>query len=343
MVDMKSWSIAVLALALLSVTRPAVGREIVDMAGRHVTIPDKIAKVYGSSPPVTLLLYALAPDYMIGLNTPYATNEPKLLRKDVAALPALGSQAGMGRQFNPEEVVSRRPDLVIAWLDRFVDTAKAEASFAKIGLPVVFIKLDTLAEYPAAFRFLGALFDRTDRAEQLARYIETAQARVAKAVDVVPSAQRLRVYYAEGPDGLATECDKSFHAEPITLAGGDNVRHCASSTHVGMEKISLEQVIALKPDLILAQDRTFAKGVLTNANWRNVPAVAQKRVVYVPHAPFNWLDRPPSYMRALGVQWLANLFYPSRYAFDLNAEARTFYKLFLGVEIDDGDITRIMN
>jgi iron complex transport system substrate-binding protein len=341
---MKRWSIALLALLLIySAAPPAAGREIIDMAGRHVTIPDKIAKVYGSSPPVTLLLYALAPEYMVGLNTPYVTTEPKLLRKEIAALPALGSQSGMGRQFNPEEVLSRRPDLVIAWLDRFVDTAKAEASFTKIGLPVVFIQLDTLAEYPAAFRFLGALFDRKDKAEELARYIETAQARVAKAVGDILPAQRLRVYYAEGPDGLATECDKSFHAEPIALAGGDNVRRCEQSTHIGMEKISLEQLIALRPELILAQDRAFAKSVLENANWRNVPAVAQRRVVYVPHAPFNWLDRPPSYMRALGVQWLANLFYPSRYPLDLNAETKTFYKLFLGVEIDNADLARIMN
>jgi iron complex transport system substrate-binding protein len=336
--------VALLAFALISeVAFPAAGREIVDMAGRHVTIPDKIAKAYGSSPPVTLLLYALAPEYMIGLNTPYATTEPKLLRKEITALPALGSQSGMGRQCNPEEVLSRRPDLVIAWLDRFVDTAKAEASFTKIGLPVVFIRLDTLAEYPAAFRFLGALFDRKEKAEELARYIETAQARVAKALGDIPPARRVRVYYAEGPDGLATECDKSFHAEPITLAGGDNVRHCEQSTHMGMEKIGLEQIIALQPELILAQDKTFAQSVLRNANWRNVPAVAQKRVVYVPHAPFNWLDRPPSYMRALGVQWLANLFYPSRYPLDLNAETKKFYKLFLGVEIDDADVARIMN
>lgn len=333
-------------LALLSICfagAPSVAREIVDMAGRHVVAPDRIDKVYGSSPPVTLLLYALTPDYMIGLNTPYATAETRLLRKRIMELPALGSQSGMGRQFNPEEVLSRHPDIVIAWLDRFVDATKAEATFAKLGLPVVFIKLDTLAEYPAAFRFLGALFDRKEKAEELARYIEEAQARVDRAVGDIPQAERLRVYYAESPDGLATECDKSFHAEPIRLAGGDNVHHCEQSTHMGMEKISLEQAIALRPELILSQDKSFAASVSSNANWRNVPAVAKGRVVYVPHAPFNWLDRPPSYMRALGVQWLANLFYPERYPFDLKAETKKFYSLFLGVEIDDADFSRIMN
>ena len=35
---------------------PAPAREIVDMAGRHVQIPDRIERVYGSAPPLSVLL-----------------------------------------------------------------------------------------------------------------------------------------------------------------------------------------------------------------------------------------------------------------------------------------------
>lgn len=344
LVQKQSSGFRILFLSLLMVALPCVAaaREIVDMAGRHVVIPDKIARVYGSSPPATLTLYALAPELMIGLNTPYQAGEKSLLRKEIATLPALGSQAGFGRALNPEEVMSRHPDLVIAWLDRFVDNAKAEASFAKMGMPVVFVRLDTLADYPAAFRFLGDLFGRKEKAEALASYIEDAQTRVRKAVGDVPAAEKARVYYAESADGLATDCDKSFHAEPIVLAGGDNVYHCEQATHMGMEKISLEQIVALAPAIILSQDKSFATAAKTNPAWRNVSAAKAGRVFYVPHEPFNWLDRPPSYMRALGVQWLANLFYPSRYPFDVKSETQKFYTLFLGVDIDDADVERIL-
>jgi iron complex transport system substrate-binding protein len=317
-------------------------REIIDMAGRHVTIPDRITRVYGSSPPATLAIYALAPEAMIGLNTPYQIGEQSLLRKEIESLPSLGSQAGFGRTLNPEEVMSRHPDLVIAWLDRFVDNAQAEAKFGKMGLPVVFVKLDTLGDYPATFRFLGVLFERNEKAEALAAYIEEAQARVKRAVGDVPPAQKARVYYAESPDGLVTDCDKSFHAEPINLAGGDNVYHCEQATHMGMEKISLEQIIGFRPDFILSQDKSFSTSVAANPAWRNVPAIKSGKVFYIPHEPFNWLDRPPSYMRALGVQWLANLFYRERYPFDLAAETKRFYRLFLGVEISDTDVDHIL-
>ncbi|ARN83733.1 ABC transporter substrate-binding protein [Methylocystis bryophila] len=332
-----------LSLSVLSCATSRAGetREVVDMAGRHVRIPAQIGRVYGSSPPATLAVYAIAPELLIGLNTPFKTDEKALLRKEVVDLPALGSQAGMGRPLNPEEVLSRKPDLVIAWLDGLEDRAKTEESFAKLGLPVVFLKLDTLADYVPAYRFLGEVLGRKQRGAELADYLDDALTRVAKAVGDIPADKKLRVYYAEGPDGLATDCDKSFHAEPIRLAGADDVYHCEPKSHMGMETIGLEQIIALQPQLILALDPNFARSVASLESWRNVPAAKTGRVVAIPRAPFNWLDRPPSFMRGLGVQWLANLFYPSRYPLDLKAETKKFYRLFLGVDLSDADYARI--
>ena len=127
------------------------------------------------------------------------------------------------------------------------------------------------------------------------------------------------------------------------MAHADNVHHCQQSTHQGMEKISLEQIIAYHPQLILALDRTFAAHAASNPAWRNVDAVKAGRIVVVPRTPFNWLDRPPSFMRALGIQWLANMFYPDHYPFDLRAETKAFYKLFVGVDISDAEVDKIVN
>jgi iron complex transport system substrate-binding protein len=341
---MRSRLIALIVLILMAPIGAQAGekREIADMAGRRVVVPAEPKRIYGSSPPVTLTLYALAPERLIGLNVPFRGDEKPYLKKEVRDLPVIGSQAGMGRRLNLEEVASLRPDLVIAWLDRFIDPSTVEATFAKIGVPVVFVRLDTLADYPAAFLFLGNLLGRAEKAAELARYISSAMERVGKATEDIPPNERIRVYYAETADGLATDCDKSFHTEPIRLAAGDNVYHCEQSSHFGMDKIGLEQIIALQPQLILAQDKRFASVVENNAQWRNVEAVKNGRIVLIPHAPFNWLDRPPSYMRALGIQWLANLFYPSRYPFDLKSETKKFYWLFLGVEPSDEDVALIL-
>jgi iron complex transport system substrate-binding protein len=317
-------------------------REIVDMAGRHVTISDKVTKVFVSSYPLTMLFYAFAPDLLIATNFPLAEPAKEFVPHEVAALPAIGGTPGQGRTLNPEEVMALKPELILAWVDPFGDNDHTEKQFAATGLPIVFVSMNRLADYPAALRFLGILFERETRATQLATYIENAIDNVQRAVANLPEDKKLKVYYAESRDGLATECDTSFHIEPIVIAGAKNVHHCPQTTHFGMEKVSLEQIIQDKPDMILAQEPRFAEAVAANPVWRNVEAVSNGRVVTIPRLPFNWIDRPPSFMRALGIQWLANLFYPDLFPIDLKAETKRFYSLFLGVELSEGDVARIL-
>jgi iron complex transport system substrate-binding protein len=318
-------------------------REIVDMAGRHVTIPDRLTKVFVSSYPLTMLFYAFAPDLLVATNFPLGEPAKPFVPPQVAALSAIGGAPGQGRTLSPEEVMVLKPDVILAWIDPFGDNDHTEKQFAATGRPIVFVSMEHLADYPAALHFLSSLFGREPRAAALAAYIEDALARVQQAVANLPADKRLKVYYAESRDGLATECDTSFHVEPIAIAGGDNIHHCQQMTHLGMEKVSLEQIIEDQPDLILAQDPRFTEAVAATPLWRKVDAVAKDRIVAIPRLPFNWIDRPPSFMRALGIQWLANLFYPNLFPLDLKTETKKFYSLFLGVELSDADLDRILH
>ena len=47
-------------------------------------------------------------------------------------------------------------------------------------------------------------------------------------------------------------------------------------------------------------------------------------------------------MCALGIQWLASIFHPQRFAFDLKAETRRFYREVLGIELADADVALIL-
>jgi iron complex transport system substrate-binding protein len=314
-------------------------REIVDMAGRRVTVPTHIGRVFGASPPTTLLLYALAPETLVALNAPLRGDEGPFLRKEVLELPALGGSSGAGRRLNPEEAINRRPDVIISWFDESGAPQGRDASLDKAGAPMVYVKLGNLPDHAAAFRFLGELLGKKERAEALAEYIEAAVARVSAAT---PDEAKVKVYYAMSPDGLATACAESLHSEPIRVAGGDNVYSCEGVPPKGMLRIGLERIVVLQPQMVLTQDRSFLEDPSTRELWRNVPAVKFGQIFTIPHAPFNWLDRPPSFMRALGVQWLAHLFYPSRFPLDLKAETRRFYALFLGIELTDAQYEQIV-
>ncbi len=333
-----------LVLLLVMACGHAQSREITDMAGRKVTLPDAIARPFGAAPPLTALLYALAPETVRALNMPFTPGSEAYLLPGVADLPVLGSAMGHGKQINPEALLALRPDVALAWKNQNSDLAMdgIEAPFRKAGVPVVYIKLDTLADWPPAFEFVGRLLGREARGKALADYIRQAMARVDKAVAGIPAGQRVTVYYAETPDGLATDCHQSFHAEAIELAGGYNVHRCVLKTMVGQERVDMERVLLWNPRFIVAQDPLFIARAASDARWSRIAAFKAGHVLDVPRKPMNWLDRPPSFMRALGIQWLAAAFYPDRYVQDMRAETRAFYRLFFGVELGEPELSALL-
>jgi len=134
-------------------------------------------------------------------------------------------------------------------------------------------------------------------------------------------------------DGLSTDCDKSGHAELIGVAGGRNVHHCHTQSLFGLEGVSLEQVMLYDPDVILVKEPVFFAQVFSDPRWQRIKAVKEKRVYLIPCQPFNWFDRPPSFMRLLGARWLANLLYPDRYRVNMIKETQEFFRLFLAVSL----------
>jgi len=334
----------ILAVLMLPLPLVAAAGELIDMAGRKVVLPDIIERPFGAAPPLTALLYALAPEKVRALNMPFTPGSERFLRPGVADLPVLGSAMGHGKQVNPEALLVLKPDLALAWKNEMSDLAMdaIEAPFRKIGIPVVYIKLDTLADWPPAFEFVGKLLGREARGKALAEYIRSAMARVDKAVAGIPANQRVKVYYAETPDGLATDCHTSFHTEVIELAGGHNVYRCEQKTMYGQERVDMERVLAWNPHVLIAQDPLFLKNAETDPRWQRLAAFKSGQVLDVPRKPMNWLDRPPSFMRALGSQWLAAALYPDRFKVDMRAETRTFYRLFFGVEPTDTELNALL-
>ncbi len=332
-----------LALVPIVVGLAVQAREITDMAGRKVTIPDKITRVYSAQPYTSVALYVVAPDLVINLQPgcfPLGPAENRFLRAGATALPVELTNAVQGEhnQLSLEDILALKPDFALAKGGPNTDASRLEQQFGRIKLPVVFVDLDGAAAYPAGIEFLGRLFGREERAAKLSAYARRALAGVEKAVAGIPAGERLRVYYAESEDGLATESERSFHADPIRLAGGTLVHQGDLRTHFGMEKVSLEQILLYNPDVIVALVPEFTEKVYLDARWKDVKAVKEKRVYTVPRTPFNWLDRPPSIMQIIGIPWLAQRFYPKYYTVDMHQETREFLRLFMGVEATDADM-----
>ena len=325
-----------LSLLLLQlVAMPVFSREIIDMSGRKVIIPETITRVVGISPPATYLLYAVDPTLIGGLNFPPWDSEKKYMVEDYSNLPVIGGFFGQGRILNTEVLLRVKPDFLLfwAWKDDATNQ-KFEATMSQFEFPRGTVCLDSIENYPEALLFLGEVLKRKKRAERLYKYAAEAVNEAKSVAADIGDKIKIRVYYAEGIDGLSTEREGSVHAELIPLAGGINVHKSEAMTHCGMEKVSMEQVLLYAPEVILVKEKSFFDRIYDDPRWQSIPAVCEKRVYMIPHTPFNWFDRPPSFMRLLGVKWLLNILYPDSYPIDMVAETRTFYKLFLGVELN---------
>lgn len=330
-------------IIVLASTEQLQGREITDMFGRKFSFPDTPRKVYSASPPMTNLLYAIDPAMLAGLTVPIREYEKRYLRKEILSLPLLGGWYGQANTPNIEMILKVRPEVIV--VQKFgsaFNSRTNEIILKTVPSPVVAVNLTNVYDYPEAINYLGSLLGRERRAKELAAYAQKAISDIKVFTAGIDKEKKVSVYYAEGVDGLNTDCDASMHTELINLAGGRNVHRCAARDLFGMEKISIEQVMLYDPDVILVFEKAFYRKVFNDRRWRRLRAVRNKHVYLIPNQPFNWFDRPPSFMRLLGVKWVASLLYSDRYRLDMVKETQRFFKLFLGVDLTADEAKKLM-
>ncbi|TAJ84920.1 iron ABC transporter substrate-binding protein [Reyranella sp.] len=334
------------ALALLGaglIARPALAqtRTIVDSAGRKVTLPARIDRLFVAGPPASVLAYTLARDAMVGwIRTP-SPAEKEFLAAPARDLPETGRLTGRGDTVSLERLVAAKPDMVLDFgsvSETFVSLADRVQS--QTGIPYALID-GRFAATAASLKLAGDMLGRAERAANLAAYAEASFAMVDRVLARVPADRRPRVYLARGAEGLETGSRGSINTEIIEHAGAVNVAQGLGGSG-NISNASLEQIIAWQPDIIVTLDRTFFTNVKTKPGWNQVRAVANNRVHLAPSLPWGWIDAPPSLNRLIGLRWLLSLFYPTEAGIDLRAETRGFYELFYGVVLTDEQLARLL-
>jgi iron complex transport system substrate-binding protein len=331
-------------LLIILFAAPASARTVTDSAGRTVTLPDTVERVYAAGPPASILLYVLAPDRLAGWPRAPRDYERPYLAEPYRDLPETGRLTGRGDTANLEAVLRTKPDLIFDF-GSIGDTyiSLADATQAQIGVPYLLID-GRFENTPRALRLMGDVLGVPERAEQLASYAERLFAELDGVLAAVPEDERPRVYLARGPDGLETGLKGSINTEILERAGGRNVADPGDGSLVrrGITRASIEDVIVADPDTVVTWDRNFFERVWSDPLWAGIEALKRKRVYLAPTAPFGWIDRPPSINRLIGLKWLAGLFYPDRFSFDLRRETREFYRLFYHVDLSETELDRLI-
>jgi iron complex transport system substrate-binding protein len=340
-------------LLLLAVALPvgwgqSGARTIVDMAGRKVTVPAQISKVYSTSQIGIIAIYTLNPDALAGWNFALAEGEKKFIPVKYHHLPVLGCWSGRNNTANLEQIIRIHPDCLISMgtIDQsYIDSA--DRIQQQLRIPVILVD-GALSKLDAAYRFFGDLLGCQARARDLGAYCRRTVTAVTKAVAKVPPGKRVKVYYAEGMKGLETDPQGSMHTEVLELAGGINVAEVSLLKGYGRSAVSWEQLLAWNPEVIIVgYDKEAVNGGLyqqirSDSTWGKLKAAQAKRVYQIPSAPFDWFDRPPGVNRIIGVKWLANLLYPGYVRLDLEATVKEFYRKFYRRPLTGAEVAELL-
>jgi len=320
---------------------------ITDQAGREVTVPAQIDKVYCTSPLGTNMVYTLAPEVLVGWNIRPTELEQRYIPEEYRSIVGLGGWFGKNTTGNVEEIIKRAPDIVlnIGTTDAG-SVSDSERVQGLLNIPVVMVD-STLIKTGDAYRFLGELLGYQERAEELAAYADKVIQEALEGAATLAGSDRVSIYYAEGAKGLNTDPEGSEHTEVFTIVGARNVADVQLQEGYGMSPVSLEQVIAWDPEVIIvasdpAEESTAFEQITTSSDWATIAAVKNKQVYVIPHGPFDWVDRPYSIGRLMGIPWVGNILYPDLYDFDLAARVKEFYELFYHFDLDDAELQGLM-
>ena len=300
-------------------------RVFTDSCGREVTVPADIQKIAVSGPLAQMVVFAIAPDKMVGVANAWDESAKAYFDAKYLELPLLGQLYGGKGELNLETLLAAAPDVVI-------DVGEPKDSMAEdldalqeqTGIP--FVHIDAyLASMDDTYAMLGDLLAMPNEAQGLADYCRYAYDKVKAIAD---SVEKVNLLYLTGEEGLNVIARGSYHAEVIDmLCNNLAVVDEPSSKGTGNE-VDMEQILNWNPDAVIFAPGSIYSTVADNENWRTIPAIRDGRYYEVPMGPYNWMGFPPSVQRILGMQWMAKVLYPDAADYDMYETTQTYFQLF---------------
>ena len=298
-----------------------------DSAGRKVELPAKITKIAPSGSMAQIVLFALAPDMLVGLSDKWSKDAEKYIDPKYYNLPALGQFYG-GKNLNLEEIAKVNPDVIIDVGESKTTIVEDMDKISKqVNIPAIHVEATT-ATMPEAFRTLGKLLGREEQGEKLAQYCEQTLKKTQDIMNDVGDNGKVKLLYCCGDDGLNVIAKGSFHAEVIDMTG-NNVAVVKNPSSKGTgNPVDMEQIALWNPDVIIFAPGSIYSTVAGNAAWQKLNAIKKGKYYEVPDVPYNWMGFPPSVNRYIGMIWVTQLLYPDKAQYDVYNEAVKFYDLF---------------
>lgn len=287
-------------IATTAPTEAVISRSIsaTDNEGKTITLAAPAQRIVSLSPASTETLFALrAAAQIVGRDT--FSDYPEQAK----SIPDIGGGFG---ELNIEAILAQKPDLVLASALTPPEQTKA---LSDAGLTV--FTVGNPKDFPELFIMLQTIAQLTGREAEAEVLIDDLKTRVAAVeVKLTGVSQRPLVFYeidGTDPNAVWTPGPGTFIDTLINMAGGENLGANLQGEWV---QISLEELIARDPDLILLGDAIWGgvtvESVQSRAGWEALEAVQDGSVF-----PFddNLVSRPGPRL-VDGLEGLACLLHP---------------------------------
>ena len=318
-------------------TQPdAKTREFTDSLGRTVTVPGKITKIAITGPLSQVYIIPLAGDMLVGVSNAFASDAALYLPAYIAEKTEIGQLYGGKGEMDLEALLAAGPEVVIDIGEPKQNTAgDLDALTEQTGIPFIHITA-TVATAPEAYRTLGRLLDREEKAEELASWGEETYAMIAAMMEKVDAdGARKSLLYCLGDKGTNVMAEGSFHAETVNMMAKNLAVVEEVSFSGDGNEVDLEQILLWDPEYIVFDPASCYDSVGEDAQWMELSAVSSGNYYKTPYGPYGWLSSPPAVQRYLGMLWLGQLLYPEYTGYDLQEEVTEYYKLFYGCDLTE--------
>lgn len=234
-------------------------------------------------------------------------------------------------QVGPEQIAATKPEAVIL---RALESTKLGPGVERLGIPVVYVELETIERYPNDLRILGQVFVNSKRAEELGAFYVERLGRMAQRTREIRERPRvLLLNYSVRGGTVAFEVAPVnwMQTQMVERAGGDPV--WASTAQPGSwTVVNFEQVAAWNPDIIFIIDysgdaRVTAAKLRQDPLWGSLKAVKNNQIYGFPGDFYSWDQPNPRWI--LGLSWLAAKIQPKLFSdIDILSELRAFFGLY---------------
>ncbi|NCB43041.1 MAG: ABC transporter substrate-binding protein [Clostridia bacterium] len=321
-------TVALMASACAPQSPKATTRVFTDSCGREVTIPIDIHTVAATGAMPQMVLLPIAGDMFCGLASDWSSEAALYISSDILALPVYGQIFGGKGDVNLETIISLNPDLLIdigekkEGIEEDLDKLQEQT-----GIPIIHIDA-SLFDMAQAYRMLGDLLGRVQKAEELAVYCDDILDKTQTMLLDIGEAGKKSVVYCLGDKGLNVLAKGSYHAELLDmLCNNSAVLDNPISSGMGNE-IDMEQLMLWNPEYIIFAPDSLYDQVESDPLWTQLSAIKNEKYFQTPQGPYNWMGMPPSVNRYMGMVWLSSILYPENSPYKLYDEAKKYYKLF---------------